>query len=180
MLGLAPSTYLRQTSAKSLLDQLLHNRVVERPIFSLMLINGHEGVLSIGGTGAKAVEMVNKHTADELERAGAKTEMEVFLEENGRTRQDGTNTLDVTKNSKEKINLHKRNSESEGANTRQGFLEEGWTWSDVQGAEGWWQTLMPGVWVDGSRVLQNQAVVVDVRTVHLLVTNGSFSDHGTD
>jgi hypothetical protein len=37
-----------------------------------------------------------------------------------------------------------------------------WKWSMVQGAEGWWQILMRGIWVDGIKVLDNQPVVLDV------------------
>ena len=67
-------------------------------------------------------------------------------------------------NVKESKPLTKRGKQSSlSVKTRGMSWKEGWEWSTVQGAEGWWQILMPGVWVDGSRVLQNQAVVLDVR-----------------
>ena len=110
-----------------------------------MLINGHEGVLSIGGTAAKAVDMVvqrTKDTLDALDPAKAKMSDETPLQKRG---------LRKSKAAEEK-----------GASTRDPVWDDGWRWSKVQGAEGWWQILMQGVWVDGSKVLKNQPVVVDV------------------
>ena len=57
-LGLAPSEHLSQMGTRSILKQLLEKEAIERPVFSLMLINSHEEVLSIGGTAASAVDMV--------------------------------------------------------------------------------------------------------------------------
>ena len=160
MLGLAPSDQLSQTGSKRLLQQLLDEGAIERPIFSLMLINGHEGVLSIGGTGAQAVQMVDKQIAAELDRAGAQERVKTTVQENSETSGVGSSTLvtdDDLMNRDVKPN-HKKFK-------RQADWEDGWTLNKVQGAEGWWQTLMHGVWVDGSKVLQNQAVVLDVRTL---------------
>ena len=144
-LGLAPSEHLRQTTSTSILHQLLQKQIIERPVFSLMLINGQEGVLSIGGTGARAVEMVEQQTRDELDHVGAV--------------ERGETTADV-----EGEDIIKRSTTSrEPAFDTKTNWEEGWKWSQVQGAEGWWQILMHGVWVDGSKVLQDQAAVIDVR-----------------
>lgn len=162
MLGLAPSKNLRQIDTTFLLHQLLKERVIERPIFSLMLVSGNEGVLSIGGTGAQATEMVSKQTAEQLDRAGAQEKINAFTAENGKTLEGGTNSLDKANIPEEKIILHKRGGEAHGFKAKRADWKEGWTWSKVQGAEGWWQTLMQGVWVGGSRVLQNQAAVIDV------------------
>lgn len=41
--------------------------------------------------------------------------------------------------------------------------KDDWRWTPVEGAEGWWQTLMRGVWVDNAKILKNQPTVVDVR-----------------
>lgn len=108
-----------------------------------MLINGQEGVLSIGGTSAKAVEMVERQTKDELDRVGALQRGETPLK-------DAPNVL--------------KRSESIGheASLRRSNWEADWRWSKVQGAEGWWQILMQGIWIDGSKILQNQAAVIDV------------------
>ena len=51
VLGLAASKHLAQTKTGLLIAELVQKKVIERPIFSLMLINGREGVLSLGGTG---------------------------------------------------------------------------------------------------------------------------------
>lgn len=37
-----------------------------------------------------------------------------------------------------------------------------WKWMKVQGAEGWWQILMRGVFVEGIKILDSQPVVLDV------------------
>lgn len=142
-LGLAPSEHLSQTRTASLVKQLLDKEVIQRPIFSLMLINGQDGVLSLGGTAAGAIEMVETQTKSQLDSIGGKGKQEL-------------------KPVEELPPLKKRGRTSKGVTARQPDWEDGWTWSDVQGAEGWWQVLMRGVWVDGSKVLKNQAVVVDV------------------
>lgn len=154
VLGLAASEHLAQTKWGSLIAQLVQNKVIERPIFSLMLINGHEGVLSIGGTGAPAVDLVVKQTKDELDRFGALERAEIPLT----PIEDNTATVQ-----QDKSLIKKGRATARAVQSREASWKEGWEWSTVQGAEGWWQTLMPGVWVDGSRVLQNQAVVLDVR-----------------
>lgn len=108
-----------------------------------MLINGQEGVLSIGGTGARAVEMVEQQTKDELDHVSAVERGELTTDFDG-------------------DNIIKRSMMEPVFDTKTNW-EEGWKWSQVQGAEGWWQVLMQGVWVDGSKVLHNQAAVIDVR-----------------
>lgn len=143
-LGLAPSEHLSQTKSTSILKQLLQKNIIERPVFSLMLINGQEGLLSMGGTGARAVEMVQQQTKDELDHVGAVERGEITANVDG----DNIIKRDTTKR--------------EPVFDPEANWEEGWKWSQVQGAEGWWQILMQGVWVDGSKVLHNQAAVIDV------------------
>lgn len=169
VLGLAPSKYLRQIETPFLLHQLLQEGIVKRPIYSLIFISGHEGVLSIGGTAAQASEMVERQTSEELDRAGAQEKIEAFTLENGRTLENGANSLDNSKGWGERITLHKKGTEITDVKATLTDWEDGWIWTKVQGAEGWWQTLMQGVWVGGSRVLQNQAVVIDVRRGRKLV-----------
>lgn len=127
------------------MKQLLEKEVVQRPIFSLMLINGQDGVLSVGGTAASAIDLVVSQTERELDQLGATAKGDAVPAENT-------------------IGLAKRGRTSKGIVTRQEDWETGWTWSGVQGAEGWWQLLMRGVWVDGSKILHNQPVVIDVRS----------------
>ncbi len=109
-----------------------------------MLINGEEGVLSIGGTGARAVDLVEQQTKDELDHIGALA---------GKDTSPNGPTEALVKRSvmNQKTTFDPKVS-----------WEDGWKWSKVQGAEGWWQILMHGVWVDGSKVLKNQAAVIDV------------------
>ncbi|KAL9027191.1 MAG: hypothetical protein Q9196_004258 [Gyalolechia fulgens] len=167
MLGLAPSKHLRQIQTSFFLHQLLKEGIVKRPIYSIMLITGHEGVLSIGGTAVQAAHMVDKQTAEELDRASAQEMIDAFTKENGRTLVGGANSLDKAI-PEEKMILHKREVDAKDFKVTQENWEERWTWSSVQGAEGWWQTLMQGVWVDGSRVLRNQAAVIDINTPFIL------------
>lgn len=159
ILGLAPSEHLRQTGSTSLLKQLLAKDIIERPIFSLMLINGEQGVLSIGGTGARAVDLVEQQTKEKLDYIGAAE---------GTTSSNYPSQALVPRDVTKRI-LDTRNS-----------WEDGWKWSKVQGAEGWWQILMHGVWVDGSKVLQNQAAIIDVspRPVPPIQISSSFVRSG--
>ena len=141
-LGLAPSEHLSQTGPMSILKQLFERKVVQHPIFSLMLINGQDGVLSIGGTAAGTIDMVVSQTEHALNQLGGIEKGDV-----------GTT---------EKLPpLVKRGRHGKEVVTKREDWETGWVWTGVQGAEGWWQLLMRGVWVDGSKVLQNQAVVID-------------------
>ncbi|KAL8728789.1 MAG: hypothetical protein Q9166_005167 [cf. Caloplaca sp. 2 TL-2023] len=150
ILGLAPSKHLRQIDTVSLLHQWLKEGVVERPIFSLMLISGREGVLSVGGTGAQAAEMVARQTAEQLDRAGAQEKINAFIEENGKTLVGGLNSLNKASLPEEKIILQKKDK---AFKSRQTDWQQGWTFSKVQGAEGWWQTLMQGVWINTPFIL---------------------------
>ena len=143
ILGLAPSEHLSQTGSISLVKQFFEEKVIQRPVFSLMLINGQDGVLSVGGTAASTIEMVVSQTENALNQIG------------------GTEKGDIAP--VEKLPpLMKRGRHGKEVVTKREDWETGWVWTEVQGAEGWWQLLMRGVWVDGSKVLQNQAVVIDV------------------
>lgn len=48
-LGVAPGTSLSQTKTKGLLVQLFEAGIVHQSVFSLMVVNGKDGMLSIGG-----------------------------------------------------------------------------------------------------------------------------------
>lgn len=109
-----------------------------------MLINGQEGILSVGGTSAKAIELVEQQTKAELDRAGAIQRGE------------------IPANSDLPSVLNKREVRETEATSRSDAWEKDWQWIKVQGAEGWWQILMQGVWVDGIKILRNQATVIDV------------------
>ena len=117
--GLAPSSHLSQIEGPTLLGQLLEKKVIQRPIFSIMLINAQEGVLSIGGTAAKAVEMVVQQTKEELDSLTAPN-----------ADSDGDSQTLV------KRRLRKTSMLSSNVLSRDADWQEGWRWSKVQGAEG--------------------------------------------
>ena len=158
-LGLAPSETLSQTGS-SLLKLLLEKEIIQRPIFSLMLINGQEGILSIGGTAAKAVEMFVSQTETALDRLGGKETIKPLVAQKGKALPP----------------LVRRDRTGKRVVTRQASWEDEWVWNGVQGAEGWWQLLMRGVWVDGSRVLRNQAAVIDVSVLSRALSHLSLDD----
>lgn len=126
-LGLAPSASLSQTRTAGLLQQLLEKDVIDVPIWSLLLVNGREGIFSIGGTSAGSLRRVAKETDDMLNPG-----------EHDEAKRDTT--------------------KAEPADS----LDDAWQWMKVHGAEGWWQILMRGIWVDGIKVLENQPIVLDV------------------
>ena len=132
----------------SILKQLFEEEVIQRSVFSLMLINSHEGVLSIGGTAAAAVQMVVTQMRAELDHLGAIERGEEVPSKDPLLAKRGKTGTDVV--------------------TRATNWEAGWVWSNVRGADGWWQTLMQSVWVDGSKVLKNQGVVIDVSACKLV------------
>ena len=143
-LGLAPYESVGQTHSTSLVSQMLDKKIINRPVFSIMLINSDHGVLSFGGTLAPAVELVDEQTKVQLEHVGKMEKGEI---------PEGTPPpkAEVTKRATT-VSLDKRTV----------HWDSGYTWTHVQGAEGWWQVLLQGIWVDGVRVLRNQAAVLDV------------------
>ena len=135
-----------------------------------MLINGRQGVLSIGGTGAPAVDLVVKQTKDQLDQVGALERGETLLPP----------TVEDAAAISEGAPLAKRGrAHTRIIETREASWKDGWEWSTVQGAEGWWQILMQGVWVDGTKVLQNQAAVVDVCLGMILCQSEALSTNRT-
>ena len=145
--GLAPSEHLSQTGSKSILQQLVDKEAIKRPVFSLFLLNTHEGVLSVGGTAARAVDHVISETRKNLDRAGAATGGDEQADLDNETKMK--KRAPVPKSAKD---LGSRDSE----------WEKECAWSHCEGAEGYWQILMQAVWMNGMRVLRNQAVIIDV------------------
>ncbi|KAH7354916.1 aspartic peptidase domain-containing protein [Rhexocercosporidium sp. MPI-PUGE-AT-0058] len=127
-LGLAPSPSLSQTKTVGLLQQLMEKKAIDVPVWSLLLINGKDGIFSIGGTSAPSVRQAEKETEEMLNPG-----------EHDETKRD----------------------------TAQAYAKDNWKelkWMKVHGAEGWWQILMRGIWVDGIKVLDNQPIILDVNT----------------
>ncbi len=182
----------------ALLAQLVDQAAVKRNVWSLMLVNGHQGVLTLAGSSAAVVDNVERVAREELDRlgelergmarkgevetafTGGEVDMRVPTSDNavddfGAVVGEGNGGEEVLSADQMIGPLRKRDLEVNDAKKRRvvddtsaadipskGSIE--WTWSKVQGAEGWWQTLMPGVWIDGRRVLKNQPVVLDVST----------------
>jgi len=106
--------------------------VIGVPVWSLILTSGQSGVLTLGGTPTGQA----KKTGDAFARLAKHEELK---------RSDGADTNELAPRSA----LEKNNPQE-------------WTWSQVQGAEGWWQILMQGVWVDNNKVLDSQSIILDV------------------
>jgi 2-hydroxychromene-2-carboxylate isomerase len=117
------------------MPQLLEKGVIDVPVWSLVLINGKDGIFTIGGTSAPSLRQAAIETDYDLTRSG--------------THEMKRDRI-VTSRTTAEIEMEAALSANE------------WKWSKVQGAEGWWQILMRGIWVDGVKVLDNQPVVLDV------------------
>jgi hypothetical protein len=132
-LGLAPSITLSQTKTTSFMPQLIEKNIIDSSVWSLLLVNGKEGLFSIGGTSISSVRQVEKETDDDLAHIGGHEER----------KRDGV--------------VKKADAEPQSED-----LVRDWKWSKVQGADGWWQVLMQGMWVDDIKVLQQQPIILDV------------------
>ncbi|KAM3081215.1 phosphatidate cytidylyltransferase [Clarireedia jacksonii] len=106
-------------------------------LWSVMLINGREGVWSIGGTAGRTVREVEEEIEEELDKLGRHDDLK-----------------------------RKDKAVVEG---------DEWEWLKVQGADGWWQILMKSIYVSGTKVLQDQQAILDVRLNLLLFAFISFS-----
>ncbi|KAE9371443.1 acid protease [Stipitochalara longipes BDJ] len=140
-LGLAPFTALSQTKTTSLMQQLIDKSIIDTPVWSLVLINGKDGIFTIGGTSARSLRRVEVETDYELARYA-----------NHEVKRDGL----VASRSASDIEMAAALSSNQ------------WAWSKVQGAEGWWQILMRGIWVNGIKEIENQLIVLDVNTPFIL------------
>ncbi|KAI9669465.1 MAG: hypothetical protein M1817_004690 [Caeruleum heppii] len=162
MLGLTASESLSQTKTPTLMKQLLDQGIIEQNLWSLMFINGHEGVLSLGGTAADAVDMVQKQTEEELDRLGNLDKLPAVEPA------EAADPISPDPEKRHHLPNEKRDDRKKSTTDHAETWKDGWKWSKVQGARGWWQILMQGVWVDGSRVLQNQPVIIDINTPFIL------------
>ncbi|KAE8448616.1 hypothetical protein EG329_009041 [Mollisiaceae sp. DMI_Dod_QoI] len=137
-LGLAPSVALSQTKTISLMPQLIEKHLVDVPIWSILLVNEKEGIFSIGGTSVASVRQVERESEDALTRIGR------------------------NQNHKRGYIINDPPSRTSDDQTNN------WNWLKVQGAEGWWQTLMRGVWADGIKILESQPIVLDLNSPFII------------
>jgi hypothetical protein len=118
------------------MTQLIEKDIIDNPVWSLVLVNGKDGIFSIGGTSTPSLRLAAIETDDDRSRT---PEM----------KRDGI----VVSRTATEIEAEAALSSTE------------WKWSKVQGAEGWWQILMRGIWLDGVKALENQPIVLDVSTL---------------
>jgi hypothetical protein len=115
-LGLAPSKSLSQTKTVSLMPQLLDEKMINVPIWSLVLLDDNDGLLSIGGTLAQSPEQP-KSKVETSDQALMHTEIKREGHVKGRA------IVDIVL--EDKLTSLK--------------------WNSLHGAEAWWQILMEGV-----------------------------------
>jgi hypothetical protein len=117
------------------MPQLLEGKMIDAPIWSLVLLDGNDGLLSIGGTLPQSPEQPTSkvETSDQaLMHAEIKREGHV----------KGRAVVDYV--FEDKMTSLK--------------------WNSLHGVEGWWQILMEGLWAGKTRILQNQPIILDVST----------------
>ena len=95
-----------------------------------MVLDGQDGMLSIGGVSAARQKVVNK----------------------GKKRYNNPDTvLPVVKREIKRQETRREESLEKLMVIPSSYLKEqtDWKWNNVQGPEGWWQMMMTGVWVGG-------------------------------
>ena len=137
--------------SQSLPEKLQAANVIESNIWSITLFDGQHGILSLGGSIATDVEEVKIRTQIALDNIG-KPPMELEVVEHQVTEQ----LMDV---------FHTKRDDESGE-------DPSWTkafrWSPMGGSEGWWTTLMSGVWINSAKVLKNQPVLLDLQVPFIL------------
>ena len=211
ILGLAPSKSLKQIDVESFIQQLMSNGMIEHEVFSITLLNAEEGLLSIGGTAAESMalieEKINRFLGKSPPMRGAmevndpeqdaadiangapqglvpdsnpqqglaaaagglkKRDIEEDLPLMQRKRGLGQGAEEETA-PHELLKRGRKNQQQKPVNDKViPSWRDNWKWSPIEGADGWWQTLMRGVWADGSKVLKNQPCVIDLSTPFIL------------
>jgi len=201
ILGLAPSKSLSQMGDElpGFIEQLVKSNMIENEVFSLHLINGEEGILSIGGTIADAISRVEEriegflgkphdypapvHVTDPVQDAAdfANGASEAQMAAN-----QGQGPPQLPERA---APMQKRDLEDSGAiqiptwddlspinragrakpkGNAQPTWRDGWKWSPVEGAAGWWQILMRGIWADQVKIMKNQPCIIDINTPFIL------------
>lgn len=152
ILGLAPSDSLSQTSSPHLVNQLHESQFVGEKVWSLIFINSHEAVLSMGGTAARAVhEAEIKIKALLAAATGPSVAKRHDLEEGLRKSSPSTGRK-----------IQKRELQNLQLNEMDASWRQQWRWTSTEGAEGWWQFLAQGMHVNGARIMKNQPMILDV------------------
>ncbi|ETN43530.1 uncharacterized protein HMPREF1541_02689 [Cyphellophora europaea CBS 101466] len=150
VLGLGLPGSLSRMPGAEFVSQLRMSGVISEAIWSITILDAETGILSLGSTLAEVVEE-------------AKTRAEIELQHYG-------HSLATPEWVDEQLNLKLEVAMPEGSKFDQHFK-----WSDLSGAAGWWTSLMPGVWVNGVKVLRNQPVLFDVQCPFILAPPSAVS-----
>lgn len=122
----ASKSLARLTSA-TLLDQLHAAGLITDKIFSITVLDAESGILSLGGTTAREVEMAKLRSTIELQHFGDQTASPQWVADQVEAQMEQSMTASMV-------------------------WDEHFKWMDVGGAKGWWTGLMAGVWVNGVKV----------------------------
>lgn len=109
----------------------------------MTLLDSESGVLTVGGSIAREVEKAKIQAELELSNFGNPIANSDWISKQTETR------LEQSVSSALPWDSH-------------------FKWTNLQGAAGWWTTLMSGVWVNGAKVLKNQPVLFDVQCPFIL------------
>jgi hypothetical protein len=120
------------------MNQLIEKNIIDLPMWSVVLLNGQDGLFSMGGTPIATIREIERETRELL--SGQDTHSEL----------------------KRGTSLEKRIAEY--TPTKEGDPSTNWKWLKVQGSDGWWQIQLHGIWVDGRKIVFNQPAVLDVRS----------------
>jgi hypothetical protein len=128
ILGLAPpADSLARLSSLPLPAKLKQKGAIPDNVWSVTLLDAETGVLSIGGTIAREVEEEKVRGEVELQHFGDPVATSEWVTE--------------------QVDARLRVVMPQGT-----AWDEHFKWTDIRGAEGWWTTLMKGVWVNRAKV----------------------------
>ncbi|KPI40701.1 uncharacterized protein AB675_10838 [Cyphellophora attinorum] len=141
VIGLGPPGFLTRLSGLNILDQLHTQGFITDTISSVTILDAETGVLSLGGTIAKDAEEAKIRAGIELQHFGQAEASPEWVQARV---VEGMGLFDSTS------------------------VEKQFKWTKTQGPPGWWTTLMPGVWINGAKVMRNQPVLLDIQSPFIL------------
>lgn len=121
------------------MTQLIEKEIIDLPMWSIVLLNGQDGLFSMGGTPVATIREIEMETRELLAGQAAHEEL------------------------KRSTPLEKRAATYTPPKDGESIAD--WKWLKVQGSDGWWQIQLHGLWVDGTKVLYNQPAILDVRSL---------------
>ena len=139
--GLGPPGSLSRLQDSSIIIQSHTLSLVTSPIWSITLLDNISGILSLGTTVAYEVERAKLQVEIELMNVGQAHAISQWVQAQIRPQMELMKAVP---------------------------WQEHFKWTELQGAKGWWTTLMSGVWVNGAKVLRNQPVLFDIQCPFIL------------